>query len=62
MSEERLANALTRARLAADRIDRALSNRPAGETGGDDNASLRAAVTPILAELDKLIADAEARS
>lgn len=59
MSEERLANALTRARLAADRIDRALSNRPVGETGGDENAAIRAAVTPILAELDRLIADAE---
>ena len=62
MSEERLANALTRARLAADRIDKALSQRPEPETGGDENASLRAAVTPILAELDQLIANAEGRS
>lgn len=64
MSEERLANALTRARLAADRIDRAVANLPSGDTTntGDDGQAIRAAVQPILAELDRLIAEAEAKS
>ncbi|MBW0144897.1 hypothetical protein [Sphingomicrobium clamense] len=62
MSEERLANALTRARLAADRIDKASANLPSGGGEGDGGAAIRSAITPILAELDKLIADAEKAS
>ena len=59
MSEERLANALTRARLAADRIDRAIAGLSRDEATGDNGDAVRAAVAPILAELDRLIAKAE---
>ncbi|WP_265570508.1 hypothetical protein [Sphingomicrobium nitratireducens] len=58
MSDARLLAALERARQAAARIESALAARPAENADASDDA-LRRKLGPILADLDRLLADAE---
>lgn len=61
MSQDRLATALERASTAASRIEAALAALPTSRTPGveDSAATIKAAIAPILAELDGMIAAAE---
>ena len=62
MTEERLATALDRASNAAQRIEEAIASLAIvdARTGVEDSAAtIKAAIAPILTELDAMIADAE---
>ena len=62
MTEERLATALDRASNAARRIEEAIASMPTSGAGTgveDSAATIKAAIAPILTELDAMIADAE---